>query len=521
MLRSCRLISLDTVQRKQFEQLKDQGYNRIPVWRSVLADLDTPLSVYLKLADGSDSYLLESVEGGEMWGRYSIIGLPCQRRYEYRAAEQQHDQNQNQNQNQRQNEGLWCEFVHGQCVSEQSTDDPLSYVNQVLTGVKAAEIPELPRLCGGLVGYFGYETVAFIEPRLRAITGKPDELNVPDIRLLVSDELAVFDNLEGRLYLIVNVDPQADNGAWVIAQRRLDQLQHRLRCGSPGYAMQQRRYTASEVRHGFAEQDFKAAVQRCKDYISAGDCMQMVISQRMQLDVAMPALDIYRALRSLNPSPYMYFFDFGDSQVVGSSPEVLVRVHDQQAMLRPIAGTRPRGADAAEDQALAEELLADPKERAEHLMLIDLGRNDLGRVAKTGSVKVTDQMVIERYSHVMHIVSGVTGQLQDGLTAIDALKATFPAGTLSGAPKVRAMEIIAELEPVKRNIYAGAVGWLNWHGDADLAIAIRTGVIQNDCLHLQAGAGIVADSDPDLEWQETLSKGNALVKAISRAAEGL
>ncbi len=495
------------MQSEQFEQFKDQGYNRIPVWRSVLADLDTPLSVYLKLADGADSYLLESVEGGEMWGRYSIIGLPCQRRYEYHAGINE--------------QGMWREFIHGQCVGEQSTDKPLDCVKQVQASINAVEIPELPRLCGGLVGYFGYETVAFIEPRLRGITGKADELDVPDIRLLVSDELAVFDNLEGRLYLIVNVDPQANNDAWVIAQRRLDQLQHRLRCGSPGYAMQQRRYGVGDIRYGFAEQDFKAAVKRCKEYIAAGDCMQVVISQRMQMDVAMPALDIYRALRSLNPSPYMFFFDFGDSQVVGSSPEVLVRVHDQQAMLRPIAGTRPRGADVNADQALAEELLTDPKERAEHLMLIDLGRNDLGRVAETGSVKVTDQMVIERYSHVMHIVSGVTGHLHEGLTAIDALKATFPAGTLSGAPKVRAMEIIAELEPVKRNIYAGAVGWLNWHGDADLAIAIRTGVIKNDCLHLQAGAGIVADSDPELEWQETLNKGNALVKAIGHAAEGL
>ncbi len=502
------------MQRKQFEQFKQQGYNRIPVWRSVLADLDTPLSVYFKLVDGHDSYLLESVVGGEMWGRYSIIGLPCERRYEFKADEQPPQAGTAQS-------GQWREFVHGRCVRQQRSDDPLQLVKQVQQEVRAAEVPELPRLCGGLVGYFGYETVAFIEPRLAAITAKQDELDVADIRLLVSDELAVFDNLQGRLYLIVNVDPQQNPDAWAIAQRRLDQLQHRLRCGSPGYALQQRSYGSGEVRYGFAEADFKQAVQRCKDYITAGDCMQVVVSQRMQLDVAMPALDIYRALRGLNPSPYMYFFDFGDHQVVGSSPEVLVRVHDQQAMLRPIAGTRPRGQDAIADQAMVEELLADPKERAEHLMLIDLGRNDLGRVARIGSVEVTDQMVIERYSHVMHIVSGVTGQLQDGLTAVDALRATFPAGTLSGAPKVRAMEIIAELEPVKRNIYAGAVGWLNWQGDADLAIAIRTGVIHNNCLHLQAGAGIVADSDPALEWQETINKGNALVNAISRAAEGL
>lgn len=497
---------INIVNLQQFEQLKNQGYNRIPVWRSVLADLDTPLSVYVKLANRTDSYLLESVEGGEMWGRYSIIGLPCQRRYEYQ-------------------QGYWREFNNGQCIQEQMTNDPLACVSQILDAVKPAEVPDLPRLSGGLVGYFGYETVAFIEPRLSAINAKTDELDVPDIRLLVSDELAVFDNLQGRLYLIVNVDLQdnhkTDQQNWAAAQQRLDELAYNLRSGSSAYALEQKRYAPSEVSYGFAETDFKKAVQTCKDYISAGDCMQVVISQRMQLQVDMPALDIYRALRSLNPSPYMYFFDFGDSQVVGSSPEVLVRIFDQEAMLRPIAGTRPRGANAEEDQALADELINDPKECAEHLMLIDLGRNDLGRVSEVGSVTLTDRMVIERYSHVMHIVSAVTGQLEPQMNAVDALRATFPAGTLSGAPKVRAMEIIAELEPVKRNIYAGAVGWLNWHGDADLAIAIRTGIIQNGCLHLQAGAGIVADSDPDMEWQETLNKGNAVIKAISSAAEGL
>lgn len=436
-----------------------------------------------------------------MWGRYSIIGLPCRRRYEYAG-------------------GYWSEFDYGDCISKVQSGDPFVNVNELLQQKNAAEIPHLPRLDGGLVGYFGYESVAHIEPRLCDIQDKASALNLPEIRLLQADELAVFDNLHGRLYLIVNVDPEHAN-AWQKAQRRLDQLQHRLRCGSPGYALQQRRYTSSKVRYGFAEADFKQAVKRCKEYIAAGDCMQVVLSQRMQLDVSMPPLDIYRALRGLNPSPYMYYFDFADSQVVGASPEVLVRIQDGEAMLRPIAGTRPRGADTDADQLLADELINDPKERAEHLMLIDLGRNDLGRVAQTGSVEVTDRMIIERYSHVMHIVSAVKATLKDGMSALDTLKATFPAGTLSGAPKVRAMEIIAELEPIKRNIYAGAVGWFNWQGDADLAIAIRTGVIQDDCLHLQAGAGIVADSDPELEWQETLNKGNAVIKAIQQAAQGL
>jgi anthranilate synthase component I len=491
----------------QFRQFAEQGYNRIPVWRSVLADLDTPLSVYLKLADGKNNFLLESVQGGEMWGRYSIIGLPCSRRFEYKH-------------------GRWRVYELDELICDDETNDPLTMVEMVMHQINAAPVAELPRLNGGLVGYFGYETMATIEPCLEHMLQLPDALGVPDICLLCADELAVFDNLQGRLYLIVNVEPKAEDGStagedYAQAQRRLDQLQHRLRCGSPGYAQAARSYQLGEVSYGFAEADFKQAVARCQDYIAAGDCMQVVLSQRMSMPVGMPALDIYRALRALNPSPYMYHMDFGDFQVIGSSPEVLVRVHDQRAMLRPLAGTRPRGHDSAEDQRLADELLADDKERAEHLMLIDLGRNDLGRVAVTGSVNVTEQMAIELYSHVMHIVSAVECELDESYSTLDALRACFPAGTLSGAPKLRAMEIIAELEPMQRNIYAGTVGWLNWHGDADLAIAIRTGVLQDHTLHLQAGAGIVADSDAQLEWQETMNKGRAMISAITQAAQGL
>jgi len=492
---------------QQFRQFAEQGYNRIPVWRSVLADLDTPLSVYLKLADGKNNFLLESVEGGEMWGRYSIIGLPCSRRFEYKS-------------------GHWRVYELDELISATETGDPLSMIEAVMQQVNAAPVAELPRLNGGLVGYFGYETMATIEPHLHRMLQLPDALGVPDICLLCADELAVFDNLQGRLYLIVNVEPRATdrgtiNADYRQAQRRLDQLQHRLRCGSPGYAQAARSYHLGEVSYGFAEADFKQAVTRCQEYISAGDCMQVVLSQRMSMPVGMPALDIYRALRALNPSPYMYHMDFGDFQVIGSSPEVLVREHDRQAMVRPLAGTRPRGRDQAEDQRLAAELLADDKECAEHLMLIDLGRNDLGRVAETGTVAVTEQMSIERYSHVMHIVSAVECSVHENYSTLDVLRACFPAGTLSGAPKLRAMEIIAELEPVQRNIYAGTVGWLNWHGDADLAIAIRTGVLQDHTLHLQAGAGIVADSDPALEWQETMNKGRAMISAIRQAAMGL
>ncbi|MEM7053435.1 MAG: anthranilate synthase component I [Pseudomonadota bacterium] len=487
---------------QKFEQYQAEGYNRIPIWRSVAADLDTPLSVYLKLVDGPNAFLLESVEGGENWGRYSMIGLPCARAY--RAS------------------GDCFEIVeHGRVLESLQPVDPLSEIERIQTAVRVPEIDELPKFCGGLVGYFGYETVALIEPRLDFST-KPDRLGIPEILLLEVDELAVFDNLSGRLFLIVHADAERPD-AWAAANRRLDQLVHRLRAGSPGYPPPIALPVPAEddFHYGFARADFEQAVERIREYILAGDAMQVVLSQRMSVDLAARPLDVYRALRALNPSPYMYFFDFGEFQVVGSSPEVLVRVQDEQALVRPIAGTRPRGVDEAEDRVLEQELLNDPKELAEHLMLIDLGRNDIGRIAETGSVELTDQMVIERYSHVMHIVSQVRGRLKPDMSPIDVLKATFPAGTLSGAPKVRAMEIIAELEPVRRGIYAGAVGWMNWHHDADWAIAIRTALVSEGQIHLQAGAGIVADSDPAREWEETMNKGRALIRAIAEASGGI
>ncbi len=487
---------------QRFEQLAREGYNRIPVWRSVAADLDTPLSVYLKLVDGPNAFLLESVQGGESWGRYSIIGLPCRRAW--RAGDRCFEQ-----------------LDFGRVVERRAEVDPLGAIGEIVAGIRSPRLDDLAGFSGGLVGYFGYETVALMEPRLD-FSAKPDELGVPEILLLEAEELAVFDNLAQRLSLIVNADP-AQPDAWQRAQRRLDQLVHRLRCGSPGYPPPVAMTAPSEqdYRFGFAETDFKNAVARIKDYILAGDAMQVVLSQRMSVTLAARPLDVYRALRSLNPSPYMYFFDFGGFQVVGASPEVLVRVQGGEATVRPIAGTRPRGRDADEDRALEAELKADPKELAEHLMLIDLGRNDIGRIAEVGSVELTDQMVIERYSHVMHLVSQVHGRIRSGLSAMDVLQATFPAGTLSGAPKVRAMEIINELEPVRRGIYAGAVGYLDWHGEADLAIAIRTALVCGDTLHVQAGAGIVADSDPDREWEETLSKGRALIRAVAQASGGL
>ncbi len=490
------------VDREEFETLKSEGYNRIPVYRSVLADLDTPLSVYIKLADAPGAYLFESVEGGETWGRYSIIGLPCRNRYSLTGTRL-----------------TWWE--DGQAVNHRKVNDPLAFVSELQLEFRSPCLPELPLFTGGLVGYFGYELVQRFESRL-VDQGKRDELGTPDMVLLESDEVAVFDNLAGRLYLVVNVDPRQTNG-WQTAQSRLDELTRKLRELGSGYGPvpQAKQVVPESIHLGFDKADFIAAVKKSQEYILSGDIFQVVLSQRMSVPFSARPLDVYRALRVLNPSPYMFFIDLGDTQVVGSSPEVLVRVQHRKVTLRPIAGTRPRGATPEEDKRLEKDLLADPKECAEHLMLIDLGRNDVGRVSKIGSVKVTDQMVIERYSHVMHIVSQVEGELADGLTAVDAIRSAFPAGTLSGAPKIRAMEIINELEPIRRNIYAGAVGYINWQDDTDLAIAIRTAVIRNGMLHIQAGAGIVADSDPEAEWQETLNKGKALIAAVNSASEGL
>ena len=485
----------------RFSELAKQGYNRIPVAREVLADLDTPLSTYLKLADGPYSYLFESVQGGEKWGRYSIIGLPC--RTVLRISGQRIDV-----------------LNDGAVTESHEVTDPLAWIEDFQTRYKVAEIEGLPRFNGGLVGYFGYDTIRYIEPRL-AQCDKHDPLKTPDILLMVSDEVVVFDNLRGKLYLVVHADPaQAD--ALDRAQQRLDQLDDMLHRAAPWHVHP----AASSVDEadfvsGFTQEGFEAAVARSKDYIVDGDIMQVVLSQRLSIPVTSRPLDIYRALRSLNPSPYMFYLDLGDFHIVGSSPEILTRLEDGVVTVRPIAGTRPRGASESEDQALERELLADPKELAEHLMLIDLGRNDVGRIAKTGTVQLTEKMVIERYSHVMHIVSNVNGVLKDGMSAMDVLRATFPAGTVSGAPKIRAMEIIDELEPVKRGVYAGAVGYLAWNGNMDTAIAIRTAVIKDGMLHIQAGAGIVYDSVPRNEWNETMNKGRAMFRAVAMAERGL
>jgi anthranilate synthase component 1 len=481
------------------------NYTRIPVVAEARADLYTPLAVYLKLANAPYSYLLESVVGGERFGRYSFIGLACAERIEARITARGTTVRR------------LVRDARGTDVCLESVEaDPFEYARAWLAQHRVAPVPAALRFGGGLAGYFGYETVRHVEKNALK-EEKPDPLGTPDMLLLVSDELAVLDNVLGKLYLVVYADPRQPD-AERAARARLEHLRSRLAGPLPEEGFfETRAAKAAQLDCSFTEAGFLEAARRAKEYILAGDVMQVQISQRTSRAFDAPPLALYRALRGVNPSPYMYYFDFGDHHVVGASPEILVRLAGDTVTLRPIAGTRPRGANPQEDAALAAALLADPKERAEHVMLIDLGRNDVGRVAATGSVKVTERMVIERYSHVMHIVSNVEGRLAPGLGALDVLKASFPAGTVTGAPKVRAMQIIDELEPVKRGVYSGAVGYLGFNGDMDVAIAIRTAVVKDRRLHVQAAAGIVADSDPRSEWLETQHKARALLRAAEIA----
>ena len=488
---------------QEFNTLAAQGYNRIPLVSDCLADLDTPLSLYLKLANRPYSYLLESVQGGERFGRYSFIGLPADTRISVRG---------NQVTLTHQNP-----LTHQVNATTQEVDNPLDFISEYQSRFKVASLPGLPRFCGGLAGYFGYETIRYIEPRLAKVS-KPDAIGTPDILLMLTEQLAVVDNLSGKLTFIVYADPAQDD-AYQLARERLRELISMLRLPVDiPYAPPTERV---EAKSEFGEDAYKAAVAKAKQYIFDGDIMQVVLSQRMAQPFTAAPLSLYRALRSINPSPYMFYYDMGDHHVVGASPEILVRLENEAVTVRPIAGTRPRGKTPQQDAELAAELLADPKELAEHLMLIDLGRNDVGRVAQNGTVRLTEKMIIERYSHVMHIVSNVEASLKPGLDAMDVLKATFPAGTVSGAAKVRAMEIIDELEPSKRGIYAGAVGYLGFNGDMDVAIALRTAVLKDNMLYAQAGAGIVADSNPDSEWLETQNKARAVLRAAEMVLDGL
>jgi anthranilate synthase component 1 len=513
---------------QEFTQRKAQGYNRIPLMLQAFADLETPLSLYLKLTQytlkndsklgnkyaGYNSFLLESVVGGERFGRYSFIGLPARTllRSSGFGAEAK------------------TEVVTDGVVVETSHLNPLDFIAQYQQRFKVALQPGMPRFCGGLAGYFGYDAVRYIEKKLEK-TCPPDELQCPDILLLQCEELAVIDNLSGKLSLIVYADP-AQPDAYFVAKARLHALKEMLK--SSVNAPEINPSTTHPAVRDFAKADYLAAVIRAKELIAGGDFMQVQVGQRIKKRYTESPLSLYRALRSLNPSPYMYFYDFGDFQVVGASPEILVRQESvevdgktgQKVTIRPLAGTRPRGATPELDKAAEIELINDPKERAEHVMLIDLARNDIGRIAQIGSVKVTEAFAVERYSHVMHIVSNVEGILNDGpegqqLGAMDVLKATFPAGTLTGAPKVHAMELIDQLEPTKRGLYGGACGYLSFAGDMDVAIAIRTGIIKNDTLYVQAAAGVVADSVPELEWAETEAKARALLRASELVEEGL
>lgn len=490
----------------EFKSLATQGYNRIPLVAEAFADLETPLSLYLKLAQtqdcGKNTFLLESVVGGERFGRYSFIGLPANTLMR--------------------SFGTRVEVVRNGAVVETFEGNPLEFIAEFQARYKVAIMPGMPRFCGGLAGYFGYDAVRHVEKRLAHSTPK-DDLGLPEIQLLLTEELAVIDNLSGKLYLIVYADPTQPE-AYANGRQRLKDLRAKL------HRAVEAPVTSASVRtdtiREFDKKDYLAAVAKAKEYVMAGDLMQVQIGQRIKKSYVDAPLTLYRALRSLNPSPYMYFYNFGDMQIVGASPEILVRNETmpsgkKKITIRPLAGTRPRGDTPEKDAILAKELLADPKEIAEHVMLIDLARNDIGRIAETGSVQVTDKLVIEKYSHVQHIVSNVEGTLKDGLSNLDVLKATFPAGTLSGAPKVRAMEIIDELEPTKRGIYGGACGYLSFGGEMDLAIAIRTGVIKDGMLYVQAAAGIVADSVPEMEWQETENKARAVLRAAEQVQDGL
>ncbi len=493
----------------EFKSLALQGYNRIPLMVEAFADLETPLSLYLKLAHsrggGRYSFLLESVVGGERFGRYSFIGLPA--RTLLRASGFGADS--------------VTEVVKDDAVIETARGNPLEFVARYQERFKVALRPGLPRFCGGLAGYFGYDTVRHIEKKLER-SCPPDTLGCPDILLLQCEELAVIDNLSGKLYLMVYADP-SQGEAYANAKKRLRELREQLKYSVSAPVVRQTQTFPAE--RDFAKADYLKAVADAREMIAAGDFMQVQVGQRIKKRYTESPLSLYRALRSLNPSPYMYYYHFGDFHVVGASPEILVRQEQtpegRKITIRPLAGTRPRGATPEQDKAIEQELISDPKERAEHVMLIDLARNDIGRIAKTGTVKVTEAFAVERYSHVMHIVSNVEGILQDGMTSIDVLKATFPAGTLSGAPKVHAMEVIDRLEPTKRGIYGGACGYLSYAGDMDVAIAIRTGIIKDQTLYVQAAAGIVADSVPELEWQETEAKARALLRASELVEEGL
>jgi anthranilate synthase component 1 len=485
-------------------KLKAKQGNLVPVYREILADMETPVSAFQKIDDKKHSFLLESMEGGEKWARFSFLGSrPSVIIKSF---------------------GKSVEITtDGRTKKSFFNRDPLEVIKNVLAAYKPVPDPSLPRFFGGAVGFMGYDVVRFFED---VPAGDKEGLDIPDMVFMITDTLLIFDNVTHMIKVVsnVHVNGKSVTAAYKEAAEKINTLVKKLKSGSRGQRIAGKRKAKTKehtLTSNFTQKQYEQAVLKAKEYIRAGDIFQVVPSQRFQTKINVEPYEIYRALRLINPSPYMYFLRCGDATVVGASPEVMVRLEGDRIDLRPIAGTRRRGADEEEDKALAEELLADPKERAEHIMLVDLGRNDVGRVSDPGSVNVTELMVIERYSHVMHIVSNVRGKLSRGGDAYDVVRACFPAGTVSGAPKIRAMQIINELEPTRRGPYAGAVGYFGFSGNMDTCITIRTLIIKKGVAYIQAGGGVVADSDPSLEYQETVNKAKAMMRAVEMAEKGL
>ncbi len=494
-----------------FRERCRQG-NLVPVWREILADMETPVSAFKKISESENAFLLESVEQGEHLGRYSFLGCDPEVVFKCKGKEVKI-------------------LYRGNEEDFHSSSDPLESLKEFMTRYKPVVDPDLPRMpmTGGAVGYFSYDMVRHWE---NLPDSNPDDLRLPDAFFCLTDTLIVFDHVMRRMFLISNAHVHMDDPdrAYEQAVHKISLLHERLRAPlpprserdeAPSEGMEAKSGSGDAIQSNCTREGFEAAVEKAKEYIRAGDIFQVVLSQRFWRTYTGDPFDLYRALRAINPSPYMYYLQLGDLRIAGSSPEILINLTDEEVCVRPIAGTRPRGRTVEEDLALEKELLADPKELAEHTMLLDLGRNDVGRVAEYGTVRVDDRMVIERYSHVMHIVSQVKGRLRKGLNAFDVLRAGFPAGTVSGAPKIRAMEIIDELENVRRGPYAGALGYVSFSGALETAITIRTMIVQNDTVYVQAGAGIVADSVPALEYQETQNKARGMLRAVDMACRGL
>ncbi|MDA9220460.1 anthranilate synthase component I [Gammaproteobacteria bacterium] len=483
------------INKEQFDQYADQGFNIIPVAKDVHLDDVTPLTIYSQISNKSNTFLLESVEGGETWAQYSIVGLDCLDTIKVT--------------------GNTIETKTGAQISSFISDNPLDEIQELISSLKTPEIKDLPRFYGGYVGFFAYESAKYAEKRIADLVNKDSKFDehMPEIFLVKAEKLIVYDNTDQSTQIIFNVDPKKTS--YEEALDAIEEISSLL--NSEDTIFDDTFKTPSgemAFNSNFEKDDYIKAVGLVKNYIEEGDVMQVVLAQDFSQDFQNDPFDLYRALRQLNPSPYMYYLDLDECQIVGASPEILVRLEEDKVTLRPIAGTRKRGSNTEEDLANEKDLLNDPKEIAEHLMLIDLGRNDVGRVSEMGTVQVTDKMIVEKYSHVMHIVSNVTGTLSKDLDAIDALKASLPAGTLSGAPKIRAMQIINELEPSSRGIYGGAIGYISWNGDIDTAIAIRTAVIKDNVIHVGAGAGIVADSIPENEWLECKQKAKVFLDAM-------